>query len=344
MPCPFSPEDISAYTDGELGEAGQEKLKQHLQHCAPCANIAESFAALSQTLRSRPVPALSHSLADRVAAAVAGRPEPRPLSCKAALEAASAYLDAELPPSQAERLEAHLLGCADCAGQLELLRLCVPAPAEQLVPVGLHQRILAAVAQERRGPVARLAEALALPRWLDLKPARVLAPAVAFALAAVLAWTTILPRLVPKASTTLAYRPVLSVKGTLAPVPPEIGPKAGETKAPEVERRAAHRRAPAAVPGSAPKAATGVTVSEATARLTDIFAAEVAPRPDPGLRARLLGEQTPDNANSVSSGPVAVAGLPPEPHITPVAPPGAGEHDRLTPDVGGGDIWAPSTG
>ncbi|MFQ6131039.1 MAG: zf-HC2 domain-containing protein [Armatimonadota bacterium] len=346
MSCPFSPEDISAYTDGELGEGDEEKLKHHLQHCAACASIADSLAALSRTLRSRPRAELQHSLAERVLAAAAERPAPQALNCKAAQEAASAYLDAELEPRVAERLEAHLMACAQCAEQFELLRLCVPAPpAVRPVPAGMRQRILATVAEQRRGPFAWLAEVLAPLRLPTPAPVRAWAPALALACAALLAWAVVLPRLAPEAPTPIAERPAPAVEPppTGASLAPEAAPAEGGQPSPRprprhrvvrVPKRAAEPPAPAAPP-------------DERLDLTSIFEGEVTPPPDPRELALLMGGETPENATSVGSGPLAVAEAPPEaePHIGEVSPPGAGEHDSLTPDVPVSEdsIWGTTT-
>jgi anti-sigma factor (TIGR02949 family) len=77
------------------------------------------------------------------------------VSCGEVLDRLSAYLDGELSPEDRERIEGHLRGCDGCARFGGEFRATVQALRTELLrPVGLpaplHDRIMAAIAGDRR--------------------------------------------------------------------------------------------------------------------------------------------------------------------------------------------------
>lgn len=57
--CARAHRQISSRLDSELSEFEQASLEAHLQHCVDCQAVAESFAAVTEVLRSAPVEAPS---------------------------------------------------------------------------------------------------------------------------------------------------------------------------------------------------------------------------------------------------------------------------------------------
>ena len=74
------------------------------------------------------------------------------IRCSEVLGALSEYVDGELPQSQSDRIEAHLLGCANCRkfGQKfgTMLDRLKPSPGIDSVSEQRVARILASVAQQ----------------------------------------------------------------------------------------------------------------------------------------------------------------------------------------------------
>lgn len=91
------------------------------------------------------------------------------LCCEEALELLEPFVDGDLPPGEAERLRAHLEGCASCAAELDLagavrrelrslpLHDCPPEILEKVRSAGGQ-----VVAFPPRGPRLRIAAAAAL--------------------------------------------------------------------------------------------------------------------------------------------------------------------------------------
>ncbi len=334
--CPYTPDDISAYVDGEQGEADCDGLSHHLQHCATCANMAASFGLVSAALRATDRVTAPSDLLAAVMSRVKARRPPRALSCEAAQEAMSAYVDAELPARAAERLEAHLFACAGCARDFELLHLCSTGAHLPIAsPIGLRRRILAAVAQPAPPPKPGFAEAL----LGQLRP-RALAPALVAAAAVVLALAF---------HARLGFEPderiALPAPGAYVDEPgpgaasPGVGPVPGATLAPDVREpagasdsrhgrpmRHVARRPGSARPGSGvPEGASGL-----------------APPPPPPEPEALFAEPptseppaNPDGTSNLNStpAPMRVALRPPQEAVAAVVPP-AGEvspEDPKTP-------------
>jgi len=161
--CPYSPEDLSAYVDGEVGEGIDVRTREHLKHCARCAQIAASFELISTTLRHQPQIPMRRSLVADVCSAVAAQQQERPLPCRTALPMASALLDGELAPAEAARVRAHLSACEACQREFALMRSCAGLLGEHQTvapPPTLRPRILQAVAdvsatRVREGSVPR---------------------------------------------------------------------------------------------------------------------------------------------------------------------------------------------
>ncbi|MBI4544105.1 MAG: mycothiol system anti-sigma-R factor [Gemmatimonadetes bacterium] len=74
-----------------------------------------------------------------------------PLTCSSALRLLDEYVDNELPPHVAARIEAHLAGCDGCPKKLELERAFREVLRRQrerrAVPPGLRERVLDAIGQ-----------------------------------------------------------------------------------------------------------------------------------------------------------------------------------------------------
>ena len=163
MSCPYSPEDLSAYVDGEVGEGIDVRTREHLKHCARCAQIAASFELISTTLRHQPQIPMRRSVVADVCSAVAAQQQERPLPCRTALPMASALLDGELAPAEAARVRAHLSACEACQREFALMRSCASLLGERrsvAPPPTLRPRILEAVAEVsatrvREGGVSR---------------------------------------------------------------------------------------------------------------------------------------------------------------------------------------------
>jgi anti-sigma factor RsiW len=147
--CPYSPEDLSAYVDGEAGEGIDVRTQEHLKHCARCAQIAASFKLISTTLRHQPDVLMRRSVVADVCSAVAAQQQERPLPCRTASPMASALLDGELAPAEAARVRAHLSACEACQREFALMRSCAGLLGERQTvapPPTLRPRILQAVA------------------------------------------------------------------------------------------------------------------------------------------------------------------------------------------------------
>ncbi len=63
---PIVPEEVMAFLDGELSEAGAHVVSSHLQQCAECNAIAEKFRGTSRSLAQWSVPAVSKAMEESV--------------------------------------------------------------------------------------------------------------------------------------------------------------------------------------------------------------------------------------------------------------------------------------
>lgn len=95
------------------------------------------------------------------------------MRCRNVTKQLSAFLDGELPPVEAERIQTHLKSCPECAKQRDALERTMQAVGDLPAvgaPTGLRQKILADLesAPSTREPAARRAH---VRRWRVLWPA-----------------------------------------------------------------------------------------------------------------------------------------------------------------------------
>ncbi|MCI0432050.1 MAG: zf-HC2 domain-containing protein [Gemmatimonadetes bacterium] len=80
--------------------------------------------------------------------------EPPMLSCKEAVEQLWAYIDGELPASEADRVHDHLHACGACSPQHDYQRAFrefLRAQARERIPPDLRRRIFLRLLAEERG-------------------------------------------------------------------------------------------------------------------------------------------------------------------------------------------------
>jgi anti-sigma factor RsiW len=154
MPCPYTPEDLSAYVDGELDPTLAGEVREHLRACPTCEQEVAWLRDVTGMVRAVPHAAPKQATAWK-AESLSAR-EPRRLQCTVVLTEASALIDGELSDEEALDVQAHLYACESCyhayrqLGEVaEALQATEPAPA----PAGLEQRVWAAIEAEQR-PVA----------------------------------------------------------------------------------------------------------------------------------------------------------------------------------------------
>ncbi len=58
----LSPDDLSAFVDGDLGWWRRRRIRRHLQACEPCHRYVEQLAAMTTALRGSPAPELTQHL------------------------------------------------------------------------------------------------------------------------------------------------------------------------------------------------------------------------------------------------------------------------------------------
>ena len=144
-------------------------------------------------------------------------------SCDRGLELISLKLDGALSPEEETELQEHLDGCPDCrslARQMEELHAAMaasPDPEEEL-PEGLHQRIMAAVREEKRRAPSSRRRWRGWRRWASL----------AAVFAVILAGAELLPAVTRGGSS-----------GGAAPAVVSTGPASAPEGAPEEEEAAA---------------------------------------------------------------------------------------------------------
>lgn len=71
MPCPEFAERLSAYLDGEVGEAERGAITSHLKACVACRAELAAFSRLGDLLRAAPAETLGEDLSATVLAQVA---------------------------------------------------------------------------------------------------------------------------------------------------------------------------------------------------------------------------------------------------------------------------------
>lgn len=168
----LSAERMQAFLDGELPTAALAAAEEHLDVCPRCSAELEAWQELFRDLGGLSAHRPHEGFADRVMTEVEV-PEARPLAARLRDRVAAAlsahedshvpghvlqdFLDGALATRRAERLEAHLDGCSDCASEADawlgvmtrLDDLGSFAPAE-----GFAERVLSDVEMPERMPLA----------------------------------------------------------------------------------------------------------------------------------------------------------------------------------------------
>src|SRR5438105_11186309 len=86
-----SPEQLSAFADGECSPDETRATNEHLFSCSECRSLFESFRALDADIRRAPL-----------------------VGCQTALALISARLDGETDEAEAAVAERHLEACTSC--------------------------------------------------------------------------------------------------------------------------------------------------------------------------------------------------------------------------------------
>lgn len=126
VPFHLSAETMQALLEGQFPKGEQARVEEHLASCARCAAEMEGWSTLFRDLDGLPGLAPAPGFADRVMDQVA----PLPLAARLREwwggragashpdgERLQEWLDGRLAARSAARIEAHLAGCAACAGE-----------------------------------------------------------------------------------------------------------------------------------------------------------------------------------------------------------------------------------
>ncbi len=173
--------DIQGLVDGELDARARRAIEAHLARCERCRRLAgrlREVAAAVHAVGRAPVPA---ALDERILAAVAGDGQCDDLACAECTALASAYIDGELEGAERDGFEAHVFACDACYATLKQMERAAQVLREtprRAAPAGLHERITAAIAAERR--------AASIFTWRRVAAAGVAVAAAAAVLAALL--------------------------------------------------------------------------------------------------------------------------------------------------------------
>lgn len=170
MRCEDLQPKLSDHLDGALSPAEGAAVEGHLAGCTACRAELEDLRAVVAMLHAVPDEAMPAGLLGRISAALADEPAGAPeMDHDEARDLLTARMEQALDVEEAEALEAHLAGCADCrlvAAQLAaVVGLLRQVPREE-VPAGLMERISAALGEpltpyrdlspEGRGDVVRI--------------------------------------------------------------------------------------------------------------------------------------------------------------------------------------------
>jgi len=196
MLCVDFEERLSDYLDGLLEAEAHRLFAEHALRCPVCHETLSQVKNSIQTCRTAYVPPASNELEARIL--LRTMPETA-MSCEEFEESLTDYLDGFLPAPLFHRWERHAAVCANCTklpGEVvRSIGACYTYKGEELaVPVGLHERILAAtlgnvVPADVRAPfTSRLASWLRL--WLDPIMSPQLATVATMLLAAVFVLTS----------------------------------------------------------------------------------------------------------------------------------------------------------
>jgi len=302
--CPFSPKELSAHVDGELGEGIDAKIQHHLQHCVPCAQVVASFELISTTLRQQPQVQMRRSVVSDVCRSVAAHRQ-RPLRCRKALLMASALLDGELPAAQADRVRAHVSTCEPCEREFQLMRTCVRVLGEREAiepPPRLRPRILGALAAVPPGrALTRI-----IPRVPVWRTAAALGGSLAVAAAVALAvfsvpWGQNGSRQPLRPELIAQQAPVRESAQTVTVVEPEPAPVSASAPPPAATREdgAAPAQKADAQRRTRPRVRSGSLVVKRPAP-------PLAEKEDPGTLSSEVADAIPENTESTSLGSLIV--------------------------------------
>ena len=155
MPSCYDVYILQSMVDGELDSPLHAAVEAHLVECAACRRTVAELRAVSAPLHAVPLTEAPPDLLGRVLGAVTDLQPLAALACDEALEALTLSHDEALDHVLAQRLEAHLGACPDCAHaarrtgrMVAALRAVEPEPA----PLGLLTRIMAATEQTTAPP------------------------------------------------------------------------------------------------------------------------------------------------------------------------------------------------
>lgn len=116
MQCSMNGEMLSAFVDGELTSAEVATVRAHLAQCAGCRTQVRELRQAVSLLQSATEVAPPADLRAMIAAKLA---QPA-TACAEVGRQLDAYLEGELAPAEAARVQAHLAECAGCAERRRL--------------------------------------------------------------------------------------------------------------------------------------------------------------------------------------------------------------------------------
>ncbi len=196
MLCAEFEERLTDYLDGELAPEHGRSFAEHALRCPVCHDLLNEVKNTLLTCRTSEPPAPSATLEARILHRTAPATA---MSCDEFEAYLTDYLDGFLPAHLYHRWERHAALCASCTelpGEVvRAIGACYSyINEEQMVPAGLHARILQATlgttdAERVRAPLpARLAALLR--GWLDVIVSPQLATVATMVLIAVLVGTS----------------------------------------------------------------------------------------------------------------------------------------------------------
>ncbi|MCX8053224.1 MAG: zf-HC2 domain-containing protein [Armatimonadetes bacterium] len=150
MDCSKAVEKLSAYIDGALDERTLELLEAHFAECPGCRNelavLRTVVAATRHIELVQPPDNLKRRIQNSIRRAGALNRQ-----CVHIAHLLSAYVDGELPPKQAEKVEAHAKLCERCANEINDIKTLVNASSQVVQvepPQYLRSRIASAILRE----------------------------------------------------------------------------------------------------------------------------------------------------------------------------------------------------
>ena len=114
--CQTIEEDFSAYLDGELIVPAKEGVSEHLQACSPCHGKFQDLSQVNGMLaRAFELPG---SIEVDLWSQIKSRLDE---DCQLIRDDLSSYYDREVTPERHRTITGHLLECADCRDQLQMI-------------------------------------------------------------------------------------------------------------------------------------------------------------------------------------------------------------------------------